>query len=177
MNRLLFNKTKDIEIIPIRAAAWDFGYDDYLIGFWLESGSYYSTEEITMPHYEGGNVQQGHLLKVNLIIPHNQMDTNGLIDKLETLISKSKKEERVEFQVVLGTSSEIPGIIEDEELYTPTAINSTYGLWIEFHTQLAFTYRIEQKEIRPRTIVTGEGFAYKLNDMLNVPANSIKFFN
>jgi len=170
-----YNKANEIKIMPIRAA---YFYNPSLLGgfvhfFYLEKGSGYLTEAITMPHYEGGEEQQGHLIKVDMIIPHNKYDSNGLIDLLEKIISRSKAEERLDFQVMIGDAV-VTGMSGD---YSPDAINSNYGLWVEMNTALIWTYSIDHKDIRPKIIMKGEGFLYKINDIVNTPSAPIKFYN
>ncbi len=170
-----YNKANEIKVMPIRAA---FFYSPSVLGnyvhfFYLEKGSGYLTQEITMPHYEAGEEQQGHLLKVDLIIPHNKYETNGMIDILEKIIAKSKKQDRLDFQVMIGDAV-VTGMGSE---YSPDAINSNHGLWVEMDTTLIWNYSIDHKDVRPKVIMKGEGFLYKMNDIKNVPSAPTKFYN
>lgn len=165
MADLTFNKVTDIKRIPIRAAVfYGSGIGGFLHLFYLEKGSYYQTKKITKNHYQGGKIQTGFILSVNLIIPQNMYATNGLIDKLETLISKTEMGERIDLQMICGTQL-APGMGSN---YQPPTINADHDLWVDFSTLLTYTYDVEHKETRPRIILEGEGFAYKLNNLRNV---------
>ena len=165
MADIRFNKVTDIKRIPIRAVAfYGNGLDGFLDFFYLEKGSYYQTKKTTKNHYQGGKVQTGTILSVYLIIPQNMYNSNGLIAVLDSLISRTEMGERTDLQVLCGNGI-VPGMGND---YRPEVINSDHTLWVDFSTLLIFTYDVEHKETRPRIILEGEGFAYKLSNLRNV---------
>ena len=165
MENITFNKATDIKIMPIRAASIESGGSPSKSqnNYYLEKGSYYASQEITMPHYEGGEEQQGHIIEVSMVIPQNEYNSNKLIDNLEEIISKSKMQERMLLSFIIGERSYglAPGV------YEPPAINSNHGLFVEMSTLCIFNYSIEQRDVRPRAILKGSGFAFKLNNYYN----------
>jgi hypothetical protein len=173
MSAIILNKVTDIKRYPIRSAVlyYNDGTEHDLYLYYLEKGSSFSSKNISRNHYEGGKLQLGTMLSVNLVIPQNIYPANGLLEFLDIIVARSAMGERAGLALQTGTA-DITG-----SHYKPPVINADGSRSAHFLTQCLFTYDIEQKDTRPHIILQGEGFAYKLSNITNTPEEPVSFMN
>jgi hypothetical protein len=156
-----------INLMPIRGLAiYHVNIDgDGVTRFYqLEAESAFQMEPIIRTTHEGIDITLGYKLNANIYVPHNLYKTDGLLERVETLVQGIGKGTLIN-QVVLMLGKSV--IAQDQD-GAPDAINSTGKLAIEFGTTSidgttvnklsSFSYKLETIELRPRMIINVRAF-------------------
>lgn len=125
----------------------------------LEAESSFRYNALSVKDSKGGNRLLGFNVEIKAYIGHNNYhDVNT--ESGETMLERIEflKNNRHDTQIFLGNTS--VGLIPSE--HRALTVNTTAGLWLDFHKVLRMTYEFESVEFRPRLIITYTGFSPKL---------------
>jgi len=121
----------------------------------LEAESSYRYNKLTRKDGKGGERLIGFNVEIIAYIGHNNyrdVDAESgetMLERLEFL-----QKNRHDTQILLGDHS--PGLIPTQ--HRALIVNTSSGLWLDFHNLLRMTYEVESVELRPRLIITYTGF-------------------
>jgi len=157
-----------IRLLPLRAARFSNSDGDYLDCYRLEEESACNLDEVTVPHYQGGEQSLGFNLDIQLVIPHNYFDENpGLIDLLEKF-----RGTRPMTHLFFGTSAPTFGVPLQ---IPPHVINATDGMEMHLEQNLTFSYEIRQVQFRPHCTIKLKGFIADLTKVPLIPGSETTF--